>query len=132
MPYSSSGLERTRKAVRDTGRNVERMEVAHRLGQQAHRVVKERDPYTGRLLENRELEYIDNENEFEREWNTRADRAGLRTVTNNGFYTDHRRLAVVPPWHGRPRSQSQGPRHLAIEQPHDYSHSSRKTLQQRI
>ena len=81
----SEGFERTRKAVRDTGRNVEKMEVAHRLGERLHRITKERDPSSGRMLENRELNHIENEDEFQREWHHRADRLGLKNLHGQSF-----------------------------------------------
>jgi len=78
------GLERTRKAVRDSTRNVEKMEIAHRLGERGHRIVKERDPSTGRILENRELDHIDNEEEFQHEWQSKARNYGL----GNSIFND--------------------------------------------
>ncbi|CAF3851469.1 unnamed protein product [Adineta steineri] len=110
------GLERTRKAVRDTGRNLEKMEIAHRLGERGHRIIKERNASTGQLLENREFEHIDDENEFEREWFNRAERYGLKNSNGNRFNSYTNNLLMTPPTNGRLRSQSQGPRHLAIEQ----------------
>ncbi|CAF0821736.1 unnamed protein product [Adineta ricciae] len=109
------GLARTRKAVRDTGRNLEKMEVAHRLGERGHRITKERDPVSGRILEHRDFEHIDDENEFERQWFSRAEQYGFKNSNRNGFggYTDN--LLMTPPTHGRLRSQSQEPRQLAIE-----------------
>lgn len=119
------GLERTRKAVRDTGRNLEKMEVAHRLGERAHRITKERDPNTGHLLENREFEHIDDEHDFEREWMNRAERIGLKNGNGLGFSSQTNNLLMTPPAYGRLRSQSQGPRQLAIEQPSSSTTKSR-------
>jgi hypothetical protein len=119
------GLERTRKAVRDTGRKVEKIEVAHRLGERGHRIIKERDPTNGQISENREFEYIDDENMFEREWLARADQLGLNTLHGNGFASQTNNLLMTPPAYGRLRSQSQGPRHLAIEPSPAQSNSSR-------
>lgn len=110
------GLERTRKAVRDTGRKVEKMEVTHRLGEKGHRIVKERDPNSGHLIENREFEHINDEHEFERDWMSRAERAGLKSFNGAGFSSQTNNLLMTPPAYGRIRSQSQGPRQLAIEQ----------------
>lgn len=126
------GLERTRKAVRDTGRNLEKMEVAHRLGDRGHRIIKERDPVSGQLVENREYEHIDDENEFEREWLGRAEKVGLKNLNGNGFGSETNNLLMTPPSYGRLRSQSQGPRHLAIEQaPANTSSSSRQKERRR-
>jgi hypothetical protein len=111
------GLERTRKAVRDTGRNLEKMEIAHRLGGRGHRIMKERDPSTGQLLENREFDHIENEHEFEREWFTRAEKYGLKNSHGNSFDAHTQNLLMTP----RLRSQSQEPRHLAIEQTPTYN-----------
>ncbi|UJR21130.1 hypothetical protein I4U23_024230 [Adineta vaga] len=121
------GLERTRKAVRDTGRNFERMEVAHRLGERGHRITKERDPSSGRILEHRDFEHIEDENEFEREWFNRAEQYGFKNSNRNGFngYTD--KLLMTPPSYGRLRSQSQEPRQLAIE----HSRSDKNSKQRR-
>jgi hypothetical protein len=110
------GLERTRKAVRDTGRNLEKMEIAHRLGERGHRITKERDPASGQLLESREFEHIDDENQFEREWFNRAEQLGLKNLNGNGFNSRTNNLLMTPPSFGRLRSQSQDPRRLAIEQ----------------
>ena len=110
------GLERTRKAMRDTGRKLEKMEIAHRLGERAHRITKERDPNTGELLENRLLDQIENENDFEREWFGRAEQVGLKNLNGHGFNASTNNLLPAPPTHGRLRSQSQKPDRLAIEQ----------------
>jgi len=119
------GLERTRKAVRDTGRNLEKMEIAHRLGERGHRITKERDPSSGQLLENREFEHIDDENQFEREWFNRAEQLGLKNLNGNGFNSHTNNLLMTPPSFGRLRSQSQDPRHLAIEQGQSNNNKSR-------
>jgi len=110
------GFERTRKAVRDTGRDLEKMEIAHRLGERRHRITKERDPSSGQLIENREFEHIDDENQFEREWFSRAEKLGLKNLNGNGFNSRTDNLLMTPSSFGRLRSQSQEPRHLAIEQ----------------
>ncbi len=121
------GLERTRKAVRDTSRNLEKMEIAHRLGERGHRITKERDPTSGQLIENREFEYIDDENQFEREWFSRAEQLGLKTLHGNGFNSLTNNLLMTPPSSssGRLRSQSQDPRRLAIEQGQSNNSKSR-------
>jgi hypothetical protein len=109
------GLERTRKAVRDTGRNLEKMEVSHRLGERGHRIRKERDPSSGRLLENREFDHINDEREFEREWFNRADKYGLKDYNGHSFDAHTNNLLMPPPSSfGSLRSQFQDPRHLAI------------------
>jgi hypothetical protein len=110
------GLERTRKAVRDTGRNLEKMEIAHRLGERSHRITKERDPSSGQLLENREFEHIEDENQFEREWFSRAEQLGLKNLNGNGFNSRKNSLLMTPSSFERNRSQSHEPRRLAIEQ----------------
>ena len=121
------GLERTRKAVRDTGRDIEKMEIAHRLGERGHRIVKERDRTSGQLVENREFEHIDNENEFEREWFSRAERLGLKNPHGNRFDTQADNVLATPTSYGRLRSQSQDPRQYAIEDaPSHHSSSSRR------
>jgi hypothetical protein len=120
------GLERTRKAVRDTSRNLEKMEVAHRLGERGHRIIKERDPTSGHLLENRELEHIDDENQFEREWFSRAEQLGLKNLNGNGFNSHTNNLLMTPPSYGRLRSQSQDPKRLAIEQGQSNKSNSRQ------
>lgn len=102
------------------------MEVAHRLGERAHRITKERDPNTGHLLENREFEHIDDEREFEREWFGRAEKYGLKNDKGLGFRSQTNNLLMTPPTHGRLRSQSQGPRQLAIEHPSSNAYSSRQ------
>ncbi|UJR17024.1 hypothetical protein I4U23_003922 [Adineta vaga] len=79
------GLERTRKGLRDTERNIEKMEVAHRLGERGHRIIKRRDPSTGNLLENREFDRIENEQEFQQEWSNRAEKYGLKTANGYNF-----------------------------------------------
>ena len=122
----SVGLERTRKAVRDTGRNLEKMEIAHRLGERGHRITKERDPSSGQLLENRDFEHIDDENQFEREWFSRAEQLGLKNLNGNGFNSDTNNLLRTPPSFARLRSQSHEPRHLAIEQTQEKSNGSRQ------
>jgi hypothetical protein len=120
------GFERTRKAVRDTGRNLEKMEVAHRLGDRGHRITKERDPSTGQLLENREFQHIEDENEFEREWVNRAEQFGFKNSPGNRFESSTNNLLMTPPSsYGRLRSQSQEPRYAAIEQPPPNSSHSR-------
>ena len=123
------GLERTRKAVRDTGRDIEKMEIAHRLGERGHRIVKERDRTSGQLIENREFEHVDDENEFEREWFTRAERLGLKNPHGHRFDTQASNFLTTPTSHGRLRSQSQDPRQYAIEDaptPHSSSSSRRE------
>ena len=121
------GFQRTRKAVRDTDRNLEKMEVAHRLGQRAHRITKERDPTSGHLLENRDFEHIDDENLFEREWYDRAEQLGLRNFNGHGFNSQANNLLMNPSSYGRLRSQSQNPRHLALEHGEsDYRYPSQK------
>ena len=125
------GLERTRKAVRDTGRKVEKMQVAHRLGERAHRITKERDVNTGHLIENREFEHIDDEHEFEREWINRAEKVGLKSFNTGGFSSQTNNLLMTPPDYGRIRSQSQGPRQLAIEQPTTHQYGSRENDRRR-
>lgn len=110
------GLERTRKAVRDTSRNFEKIEVAHRLGERGHRVTREVDPSSGQLVENRELEYIDDENQFEREWLSRAEKLGLKTLQTNGFHSPKTNLSMIASTTKNPRAQSHEPRHLLIEQ----------------
>ncbi len=119
------GFERTRKAVRDTGRNLEKMEVSHRLGERGHRITKERDPSTGHLLENREFQHIEDENEFEREWFNRAEQFGLKNTNGHHFDSQTNNLLTTPPSsYGRLRSQSQEPRHIPIEHtPRNSSHS---------
>lgn len=114
--HGPEGFERTRKAVRDTGRHIEKMEIAHRLGQRGHRITKERDPNTGHLLENREFDHIDDENEFEREWFNRAEKFGLKNLHGNSFNSSDNRLLQSPQAFQRLRSQSLEPRRLAIEQ----------------
>ncbi len=91
------------------------MEVAHRLGERGHRMTKERDPSSGQLIENREFEHIDDENQFEREWFGRAEKLGLKNLNGNGFNSRTDNLLITPPSFGRLRSQSQEPRRLAIE-----------------
>lgn len=120
------GLERTRKAVRDTGRNLEKMEIAHRLGERGHRITKERDQSSGQLLENRDFEHIEDENQFEREWFSRAEQLGLKNLNGNGFNSRTNNLLPTPPSFGRLRSQSQEPRQLAIEQNQSRNDSSRQ------
>ncbi len=119
-------MERTRKAVRDTGRNLEKMEIAHRLGERGHRIIKERDPSSGQLLENREFEHIDDENQFEREWFSRAEQLGLKNLRGNGFDSHRNSLLNTPPAFKALRSQSQEPRHLAIEQGQSNNENSRR------
>lgn len=91
------------------------MEIAHRLGQRGHRITKERDPTSGQLLENRDFEYIEDENQFEREWFNRAEQLGLKNFNGQRFDSQSNNLLMTPPAFGRLRSQSQEPRHLAIE-----------------
>ncbi|CAF0980866.1 unnamed protein product [Adineta ricciae] len=91
------GLERTRKAVRDTGRGIEKAEISHRLGQRGHKITKERDPKSGKLLENREVEHVDDENQFEREWLSRAEQTGLKTIRENGFNSHADKFLTRPP-----------------------------------
>lgn len=124
-------MERTRKAVRDTGRNLEKMEIAHRLGERGHRITKERDPASGQLLENREFEHIDDENQFEREWFNRAEQLGLKNLHGNGFNTPRNSLLMTPPAFKSLRSQSQEPRHLAIEQGQSTNNNSRSKERRR-
>jgi hypothetical protein len=119
-------LERTRKAVRDTGRNLEKMEIAHRLGERGHRIIKERDPTNGQLVENREFEHIDDENQFEREWFSRAEQLGLKNLHGNGFDSHRNSLLMTPPAFKSLRSQSQEPRRLAIEQGQSNNDKSRR------
>jgi hypothetical protein len=103
------------------------MEVAHRLGERGHRITKERDPSTGQLLENRDFDHIDDEHAFEREWFNRAEKYGLKNTNGNGFDAHTNNLLMTPPAsYGRLRSQSQEPRHLAIEQPPPHSSHSRQ------
>jgi hypothetical protein len=92
------------------------MEIAHRLGERGHRITKERDPSSGQLLENREFEHIDDENQFEREWFSRAEELGLKNLNGNGFNSRTNNLLMTPSSAGRLRSQSHDPRRLAIEQ----------------
>lgn len=110
-------MERTRKAVRDTGKNLEKMEVAHRIGRRGHRIMKELDPNTGRFLENRTFEHIENEQDFEREWFDRAGKAGMKNLEGYGFDSSTNRL--LPPATRaleRSRSQSQQPQRLPIQE----------------
>jgi hypothetical protein len=102
------------------------MEVAHRLGERGHRITKERDPSTGRLLENREFDHIDDENAFEWEWFNRAEQYGLKTPYGRNFSADTNNLLMEPSSsYGRLQSPFQEPRHLAIEQPPPRSSDSR-------
>jgi hypothetical protein len=102
------------------------MDVAHRLGARGHRITKERDPSSGRLLENREFDHIDDENEFEREWFNQADKYGLKNPNGRSFDAYTNNLLMAPPSsYGRLQSQSQEPRQLAIEQPPPHSSHSR-------
>ncbi|CAF0926271.1 unnamed protein product [Rotaria sp. Silwood1] len=126
--HGPEGFSRTRKAVRDTGRNLEKMEIAHRLGERGHKIIKERDPTSGRLLENREFEYIEDENQFEREWFNRADQLGLKNINGHGFNSSTNNLLMSPQSFERHRSQSQEPRHLAIE--HGQSNNNNSHYQQ--
>ena len=121
-----SGLERTRKGVRDTSRNFEKMEVAHRLGERGHRVTRERDPSSGKLIENREFEYIDDENQFEREWLSRAEELGLKTIQTNEFHSARKNFSINSSAFPNLRSQSQGPRRLPIEQRQSINEHSRQ------
>ncbi|CAF1070934.1 unnamed protein product [Rotaria sordida] len=123
------GFSRTRKAVRDTGRNLEKMEIAHRLGERGHRILKERDPSTGQLLENREFDHIDDENKFEREWFNRADQLGLKNFNGHGFNSNPNNLLMSPSSFEQHRSQSQEPRHLPIE--YERSNDNNSRYQQR-
>jgi len=123
--FSILGLERTRKAVRDTGRNLEKMEIAHRLGQRAHKITTERDASSGQLLENREFEHIDDEDQFEREWFNRAEQLGLKNPNGNSFNSGKNNLLKTPPSYEGLRSQSQGPRRLAIEEGQSIKNNSR-------
>ena len=107
------------------------MEVAHRLGERGHRITKERDPTTGHLLENREFDHVDDENEFEREWYNRAEQYGLKNSNQIGFNSQTNNLLMAPPSFGRMQSQSQQPRNLAIDQSssnnsHSRDHERRK------
>jgi hypothetical protein len=103
------------------------MEVAHRLGERGHRITKERDPSTGQILEHRDLDHIDDENEFERQWFGRAEQYGFRNTERNGFASSANNILPPPPSPGRFRSQSQEPRRLAIEQAHpDNTHRQRR------
>ncbi|CAF0771533.1 unnamed protein product [Adineta steineri] len=121
------GLERTRKAVRDTGRNLEKMEIAHRLGERGHRIIKERDPSTGKILENREFDHIDDENQFENEWVSRAEKLGVKNLGTTGFNASTNNILPKPSIFQRLRSKSQGPQQLAIEPASsDNTKSSRK------
>jgi len=121
------GLERTRKAVRDTGRNLEKMEVVHRLGERGHRIVKERDPSTGHLLENREFDHIEDENAFEHEWFDRAGRYGLKNPNGNGFSGHANNFLQSPSSY----NHSQEPRQLAIESGSGNSGNSRSQKDRR-
>lgn len=107
------------------------MEVAHRIGERGHRITKERDPSTGHLLENRQFEHIENEQEFEREWFDRADKYGLKNLHRTGFDAQTNNILMAPPssFEGRRRSQSQEPRHLAIE--HGSSNNNHSRRQER-
>jgi hypothetical protein len=101
------------------------MEIAHRLGERGHRITKERDPSNGQLVENREFEHIDDENQFEREWFSHAEKLGLKNLNGNGFNSGTKNLLATPPSFGRLRSQSQEPRRLAIEQGQSNNSNSR-------
>jgi hypothetical protein len=92
------------------------MEVAHRLGERAHRITKERDPSTGKLLENRQLDHIEDEKEFEREWFNRAERYGWKDTNGASFDAHTNNLLIAPPSYGHRRALSQEPRRLAIDQ----------------
>ncbi len=96
------------------------MEISHRLGERGHRITKERDPTTGRLLENREFDHIDDENAFEREWFNRAEQYGLKNSIGNSFSSQTNNLLMAPPSYDHYRSQYQEPRHLAIDQGQRY------------
>lgn len=102
------------------------MEVAHRLGERGHRLIRERDPSTGQLIENREFEYIDDENQFEREWLSRAEGLGLRTVQTNGFHSARKNIPINSSAFPNLRSQSQGARRLPIEQRQSINEHSRQ------
>lgn len=116
------GLQRTRKGVRDTGRNFEKMEVAHRLGERGHRITKERNPSTGELMENREFDHIDDENEFEREWYNRAEQYGLKNFNGRSFSSQTNNILMPPPSY----EQFREPRNLAIEQTRPDSNYSQR------
>ena len=118
-------MERTRKAVRDTSRNLAKMEVAHRLGERGHRVTREIDPTSGQLIENRELEYIDDENQFEHEWLSRAEKLGLKTLQTNGYHPSKSNLSIIESTAKNARSQSHEPRRLPIEQRQSTNEHSR-------
>ncbi|CAF0942277.1 unnamed protein product [Didymodactylos carnosus] len=109
------GLERTRKAVRDTGRNLEKMEISHRIGERGHRVLRERDPSTGQLIENKEFEHIDPNNEslFQDEWNKKTQNIGN---LNNALF--NARIDYTPIGdRNRAESMDRGGSRLAIRQP---------------
>ncbi len=101
------------------------MEVAHRLGERGHKIIKERDPTTGRLLENREFHHIQDEKEFEQEWFNRADKYGLKNTHGNSFDAHTNNVLMAPPLYEHHRALSQQPRQMAIEQSPSNNHHSR-------
>ena len=109
------------------------MEVAHRLGNRGHRITKELDPNSGRFLENRLFEHIDNEQEFEREWFDRADKVGLKNLEGYGFDSSTNRILPAPPRAlEHSRSHSQNPSRVAIEEiPSNHSQSRHRDTKQR-
>ncbi|UJR28358.1 hypothetical protein I4U23_009600 [Adineta vaga] len=109
------GLERTRKAVRDTGRNIEKTEIAHRLGQRGHKIIKERDSTSGKLVENRELDHVDDEKQFEHEWLDRAQQLGVKNIEANGFNSHADKFLKTPPVVGQLSSQSQQSMRAPVE-----------------
>ncbi|CAF0882391.1 unnamed protein product [Didymodactylos carnosus] len=126
------GLERTRKAVRDTGRNLEKMEIAHRLGERGHRILRERDPSTGQLIENKEFEHIDPNDElaFQDEWNQKSRNYGN---LNNALYDTRTNYVPIGSSQNRSKSMDRGSSQLAIDQPFDDNNrdTSKKRSQQK-
>jgi len=101
------------------------MEVSHRLGERGHKIVKERDRSTGKLLENREFHHIQDEKEFEQEWFNRAEKYGLKNTNGNSFDAHTNNLLVAPPLYQHRRALSQEPKQLALEQSSSNNRHSR-------
>ena len=101
------------------------MEIAHRIGERGHRLTKERDASSGQLLENREYEYVDDPNQFKNEWCSRAEQLGFKNRNGNGFNPRTNNVLPTSPSYGQVRSQSETPRHLAIEQKQSTKNNSR-------
>ncbi|KAL3861207.1 hypothetical protein ACJMK2_007259 [Sinanodonta woodiana] len=74
------GIKETRKALRDSERNIEKMAIGHHINDRGHIIEKNKDTRTGDLHENQEfinLEEDDAQN-FNREWQEKTQAINSR------------------------------------------------------